>query len=833
MNHIHLHVDDRVALKEQGDLFGVFFEDLNHAADGGLYAELVRNRSFEFDPADNPAYHALTGWETVERGAGLVTAHVETTRPLNEHNTHYLALEVPTDAGEAGVRNLGFGSGVPVARNATYRFSCRWRLRGRSRYAAPLVVRLESADGSANYGEVRLDPAVAATESHETETTGQWQSFEAEITASDTNPNARLALVSAGPLAIDLDMVSLMPADTFHGHANGMRRDLAEMIESMQPRFVRFPGGCLTHVGTLDASDRTSVYRWKSSVGDVQARPTKTNVIWKYNQTLGLGFYELFRFCEDIGAEAMPVVSAGWNPHARLACPMEDIGEWVDDALDLIEFATGPADSAWGKVRADMGHPSPFPLKYLGIGNEETGAEFFERARVIAKAVRERYPGIHVIISGMGFMGDDYDEGRALAVEVGASHVDEHYYPGTKWMLMNDERYMSQPEDGVTTFIGEYSSRGKTWGNALAEAAYLTGIERSKAVTLACYAPLLCHTDYANWDPDLIYFDNHRVCGTPSYYVQRLFSRNQGDQLVASSWRAEGPLNGREDGQRPRPHSLAGTIAFQARRSRLDILSPRLTDVEGTTLARSEQLTLDASGRTIATNGVDAPEAIAGDTTHGTTQRREFASVPSERYDLTFGMVKTGGTARANLRGEQEIQIIVGMQDEDTNVVISFDGYQSCAGLSQRIDGQDFSLDRKRFALEPGRTYEVAVHVRDGHIAVDLDGERFMEGDTTTYEPKALYHSAVREANGENAGETIVKLVNVLDEGETVSVTLDGWDEGTARIEMMDGYLMEATNTLDDPEHVIPHTSHALIEHGAIDIALPPHSLAILRCAKQ
>ncbi|KAB8289572.1 hypothetical protein [Bifidobacterium avesanii] len=360
-------------VKRQGPLFGLFFEDLNHAADGGLYAELIQNRSFEFSPIDNPDYTAMTGWtvlgderpdsddETAAAGDGVpdvptapspALARVSATHPLNDANPHYLILG-PSDADLAGVSNAGFNDGIPIAAGAEYGFSCFARIDGQSAAAmATLRVELRSADLSVVRAAASFDLMP-----------GDWHKYEAVLVPDSSDPAAVLVVHCDERATLDLDMISLIPHDTFDDE-HVFRRDLTEKIADMHPRFLRFPGGCLIHDGSFNASDRDAAYRWKFTVGPVERRPSKRNR-WKYNQTFGLGFYEYFRLCEMIGAEPVPVLSLGCNSHIDAAVPMDAMQEWIDDALDLIEFANGPTDSAWGRVRADMGHPEPFGLKYL------------------------------------------------------------------------------------------------------------------------------------------------------------------------------------------------------------------------------------------------------------------------------------------------------------------------------------------------------------------------------------------------------------------------------------------------------------------------------------
>ena len=311
------------------------------------------------------------------------------------------------------------------------------------------------------------------------------------------------------PMVLDVDMVSLFPEETFRGRKNGLRKDIAELLEEMHPKFMRFPGVCLMHIGSLDPKDRSSIYRWKNTVGLVEKRPSRRNS-WNYNQSMGLGYYEYFQFCEDIGAEPLPVIAAGYDPHFLRAVPMEQIQEWIDEALDLIEFANGGTETAWGALRAEMGHPEIFGLKYLGIGNEEIGEEYYERYEVMQKAIKEQHPEIQVIASaGPWCSGSEFTKGWNMARDTESGFVEEHYYQCPEWFLANMDHYENYPAEGPKAFLGEYASRGDTWKNALVEAAYMINMEKAPGVGLACYAPMLSNVDYENWHPDLIYFNSH------------------------------------------------------------------------------------------------------------------------------------------------------------------------------------------------------------------------------------------------------------------------------------------------------------------------------------
>jgi alpha-L-arabinofuranosidase len=517
------------------DLIGIFFEDLNYAADGGLYAELVQNRSFEYSPTEQSGWHPLSFWEVQKRGDGEGSINVAEMRPIHKNNPHYVLLTVVKPGDGVGIANNGF-DGIPIEAGETYEASFwayqafmneMWgpdnKVDGKP---MPMTIRLESKTGE-----------VLAEESLEV-VGRQWQQLKATLRPSQTANDARLVLLAHKKGGVVFDMVSLFPTKTFRNRPNGLRRDLAQAIADLKPKFVRFPGGCLVHGGGIHR-----YYDWKETVGPVEQRRARRNS-WGYHQTRGLGYFEYFQFCEDIGAMPLPVVSAGVTcQHAgsspgqgQEGLPMNEMEAYIEDVLDLIEWANGPADSEWGKVRAAAGHPEPFGLKYLGVGNEDAITPLFkERFRMIEERLKETHPEI-VVIGTVGpfAAGEDYDRGWEFARELKLKMVDEHFYVPPDWFWNNLNRYDSYPRGATQVYVGEYAAhdrdrRRNSLRSAIAEAAGLTSFERNgDVVQFASYAPLLARRNHTQWHPDLIYFDGTKVFLTPNYYVQQLFGRNTG-----------------------------------------------------------------------------------------------------------------------------------------------------------------------------------------------------------------------------------------------------------------------------------------------------------------
>ncbi len=519
------------------DLVGIFFEDLSYAADGGLYAELIQNRSFDYSAADHDGWNSLTAWQLVQRDGAQGSVAIETAAPLNDHNPSYAVLTVDKSGSGSsagvGLQNEGF-DGIAVKAGETYNLSLFARQLAGS--AAPLTVRLETKTGVL-LSEARL-PAPSA----------DWKKASASLVPSTTDADARLIVLATGPGKVALDMVSLFPAKTFHNRPNGLRADLAQVIADLKPKFMRFPGGCLVHGDGLD-----NMYRWKDSIGPVEQRKGQSN-IWRYHQSVGLGYFEYFQFCEDIGAKPLPVVAAGvccQNSNQRvshkwgigqLGLPMDQMPAYVQDVLDLIEYANGPVTSTWGAQRAAAGHPEPFHLQYLGVGNEDHITPVFkERFQLIYEAVKAKHPEITVVGTvGPDPDGSDYTDGWKIADELRVPVVDEHCYKSPQWFWNNLQRYDAYDRTKSKVYLGEWAAhddkRRSTLRSAIAEAAYLTSLERNAdVVRLASYAPLLAKHGHIHWSPNLIYFTNTEVLPTINYHVQQLFSVNSGDTYLTTT----------------------------------------------------------------------------------------------------------------------------------------------------------------------------------------------------------------------------------------------------------------------------------------------------------
>ncbi len=516
----------------QPTMYGIFFEDINFAADGGLYAELVKNRSFEFTPDH------LLGWQAFGK------VEIKNDGPFDK-NPHYARLR-STGHGDwwTGLVNEGF-FGIGVERDKEYRFSVYARVpEGKTQ-----MLRVQLIEPYTNEEHQEFTSADVKVTSRD------WQKYTVVLKSSKTVDKAQLRLFlcdengRSGSGMMDVEHVSLFPVDTWMGHENGMRKDLAQALADMKPGIFRFPGGCIVEGVTLE-----NRYNWKNSVGPVENRPLNKNR-WEctfnyryypdYFQSYGLGFYEFFLLSEEIGSEPLPVLNVGMacqfqnNDRAHAPATVEGLQEYIDDCNDLIEFANGSTDTKWGKLRADMGHPKPFNMKFLGIGNEQWGEPYFKRVKIVADAVRKAHPEIKIIgTSGPDAEGHNFEIGWEAMKRQKADLVDEHFYRPISWFQNEWQRYDKYDRKGPKVFAGEYAchDRGKKYNHAGAsiyEAAFMTGLERNADIVhMATYAPLFSHVDGWQWRPDMIWYDNLRVACSASYWVQALFAQNKGTNVL-------------------------------------------------------------------------------------------------------------------------------------------------------------------------------------------------------------------------------------------------------------------------------------------------------------
>ncbi|WP_082120557.1 alpha-L-arabinofuranosidase C-terminal domain-containing protein [Pedobacter sp. BMA] len=523
---IKIKLDQPIA-KVQPNMWGVFFEDINFGADGGIYAELIKNRSFEFAKP-------LMGWTVSRKRPQEGEVLVVNRKEENTTNPRYLQVSKLTDDFE--LINEGF-KGIGVKKGVRYDFSVMYR---QLEPGVKMVLLLKDPDQKIiGQGAVTF--------------TGQgkdWQKQTASFVATETNPKAKFSILFQGKGKVDLDMISLFPGDTWKNRPQGLRADMVQLLADMKPGFIRFPGGCI-----VEGTDLANRYQWKNTIGPIEDRKLMINR-WNtefsyrsapdYYQTFGLGFFEYFQLSEDIGADALPILNCGMACQFNTAevVALDELGPYVQDALDLIEFANGDVNTTWGKKRAELGHPKPFNLKMMGVGNENWGVQYLERLAIFTKAIKAKYPDFKIInSSGTDPEGDRFNLLNTSLRANKADFIDEHYYRPADWFLKNAGRYDNYPRNESKVFVGEYAvhadknhvgSNRNNWESALAAASLMTGLERNAdVVQMASYAPLFAHIDGWQWAPDMIWVDNLNVYGTPDYYVQKLFSTNRGTDVVS------------------------------------------------------------------------------------------------------------------------------------------------------------------------------------------------------------------------------------------------------------------------------------------------------------
>lgn len=767
-------------------MHGLFFEDINYGADGGLYAELIQNRSFEHG-------ERLYAWSNVNRG-GQGTMQIADEAPLNVKNPHFVRLQIANAGQGFGVANIGW-DGIPTKAGEKFWFSVFAR---GANYNGGLRAILEAPDGT-NLGEVKASKI-----------SGQWFRYEGVITAKGTTPKARLAVLADSTGQVDLDMISLFPENTFNKRRNGLRADLVQKLADMKPGFMRFPGGCIVEGKTL-----SNAYRWKDTVGDVATRPQNWNR-WQdavqpnapqYYQTYGLGFFEYFQLCEDIGAEPVPVLNCGMacQFQSKEVVPLAELEPFVQDALDLIEFANGPVTSKWGRVRAEMGHPAPFNMKYLGIGNEQWREPYFERYPIFYKAIKARYPNMNLITTAGPGVDDDHWRFAWNQFKAGtpAEIVDEHYYRSPSWFLSNDRRYDNYDRNGPKVFAGEFAGHGNGKRNnleaALSEAAFMTGLLRNaEVVTMASYAPLFAKIGYTQWTPDLIWFDNEKSYGSPSYYVQQMYGANRPGYVLS--------LQLESAAHTPK---FTGSIGVGTWNTQAEFKDIEVSQ-NGQAIWRGDVNDLSKwekrNGAWKSENGTLKQSAEVQDVAL-------FAGDPNwSDYTLSLKARK--------IAGREGFMIYFARGDGGV-------GVWNLGGWNNTLHGLDLTGNPERIPgkIEENRWYDIRIELQGAAVKAYLDNQLVQQGQR---QPQtALYAVAGRD---EKNGEVILDVVNPTAEARTTTINLRGVDlvATTAKASVLSGAPRDE-NSIQEPTKVVPREETINGIKANFTHTFPAHSLTILR----
>ncbi len=864
LSNYQLSIDASDEIHDISDLlYGIFIEDINFAADGGLYAELVQNRSFEFTKL--AAGDELHAWVTYA-GAKATVIKDDTEGCLNANNPNYLVLEAG-DAG-SGIYNKGFLDGMCIEAGKNYNFSVY--ARGLDGFTGPVTVSLRIGEDIV---------AAAAIPS----VTSDWQKYELTLTpTAGAHSNVRLMLsIDGGSCAFD--MVSLFPEDTFRGRKNGLRKDLAEKLEALNPAFLRFPGGCVIEGVTL-----ATAYDWKDSIGidenrdpllfngtygDVAARTMGQNIWTNENtssdqypsfMTYGLGFYEYFLLAEDIGAIGVPVINCG------LCCMAQGNGSgpapgtaefeaYIDDALDLVEFCRGDETTVWGAVRAAMGHPEPFELKYIGIGNEQHGKSFYEHYEAFAQAfdkARQENPALYEGIELMFSAGlDDGDSGHAIYIAAYeeadrwlaanpdsdildyAGAIDHHYYNSPDWFFSHtdyyDEKNYSRDTATMTetlyggaipVFVGEFAAQSNTLKAALSEAAYMTGLERNgDIIRMAAYAPLFGNLTATHWSPDLIWFNNHTSTASVNYYVQQIFARNAGSALLDSSLTgAEIPLD-----------TLSGKIGVGTWNTAARFDDILVTDTAtGEVLASANFDDGEMTGWEKVSDGrwgvMDGQLVQVGTMTNTNTYGNTgsavyFGDSSWTNYTYTLKATKTNGS--------EGFLIPFAVGDKNNNYFWNIGGWNNTVSCLQSVkssakSGQLGSTVRN-FTAKTGQTYELKIVVSDLNVKCYIDGELYVDYSLTADTTAQAY----QVVSTDETGDIIIKIVNITGKDKTIAIDLTGKNlsSDTAVVETVAGTSLSNDNILGQTPVVTLKTSEVSGVSERFNYTVSKYSVTVLR----
>jgi len=758
-------------------LFGVFFEDINLSADGGIYSELVRNRSFEdADTLQNWKFLSADGMSSVSIIAADVQAR-PSIPPLNPFNRKSLYININ---GSYKLENYGYW-GMNIVKGNSYTF--KLAARTTEEFNAPLKIRVMSSTGEELVsGEIKgFDEP--------------WKYYSLSLPASGSDPKGHLEISGEGKGKLYIDMVSLMPDQTWKNR--GFRADLAEALDGLHPKFLRFPGGCW-----VEGDDFAHMNHWKNTIGNIDTRTPLWN-IWGYNATHGLGYHEYLQLAEDLGAEPLFCINAGIS-HKEVI-PMDQMGQWVQDALDAIEYANGPESSVWGGIRAKNGHPAPFNLKYIEIGNENGQSPYAERWAFIAKAILAKYPGM-----------------KLIANEWAGSHpndpvpeiIDEHYYSNPGWFIWNANKYDSYDRKGPKIFIGEYAVTSNTGnGNlrgAIGEAAWMTGMERnSDIVIMGSYAPLFCNANHKAWPVNLINFDSYRWYGLPSYYVQQMFANNQGTLSL--------PVGIENAPAIEAPYSKGciglGTWNNAAEFKDVEVFSP-----DGKTLFKADFSKVNDNWRKTGRGEWSTHDGVLKQSAIEQGVTVFMGDTSWTDYTITLKARK--------LYGENGFQIYFHNRNNSERIRWDLGGYNNSVHFMEI----GVTAESMIAGIEPDRWYDVKIEIRGNAVKGYLDGKLIQEVSDIRANVKSLCASAARD---DKSGDIILKIVNASNAPVQTKIDLQGTvnftGSGNATILTSASPLDE--NTLEEPTRVSPKTEMVKVSGTTLKRSFPGNSLTIIRLA--
>ena len=769
-------------------LYGIFYEDINHAADGGIYAELIRNRSFE----DGPRYGApadMQGWSTYAAAPSQLTAKLiqptKKTPLLNavQHNALELNVKASPSVPVCLV-NEGFW-GINAVQGRKYRLTF-WAKT--LKYQGSVKATLCSKDGSQLYAETVVGNFGVGK---------GWKKYEATLTANDNDPQAQFVLVFDGVGQVQIDMVSLFPP-TFKNRENGMRPDLANMLWQLHPKFMRFPGGCF--VEGQESPD--NAFRWERTIGPIEEREGHWNVNWGYRTTDGLGYHEYLQLAEDLGAKPLYVVNVGiW--HGGMT-PYDSIQPWIDECLNALEYANGPVTSKYGAMRARNGHPEPFGIEYLEIGNENNQPDprqqsdhYYERYEQFYKAIRAKYPEMKIIGNVVAWGDDNPKWNSHLPVDL----LDEHYYRSPDWFAAAFHKYDTYDRQGPKVYVGEYAVTNG-YGNlgnmnaALGEAVYMMGMENNAdVVELASYAPIFVNENDARWRPDMIRFSSSRVMGTPSYYVQQLMPQYLGTQVV------------KVEQTDPYKDKVCKPLTPKQNRVGFGTWNTRATFETGKEVDFVRGDWQKEGNNVRQTGRQDATLCI------------EKNIIDSDHYTCKFRARKD--------EGAEGFIIVFNYVDENNYCWVNFGGWTNTQHAIEQISsGGKLLTDSKRGHVEPGRWYDVTLQVAGDSVKAWLDNELVFNTVLKHDETKGIFSSATID---DTTGELIVKVANTSDAATTARLNLKHFTPGCARVVRLAANDGMEENTLQAPTTIHPTEQLLSPEDGSVLLDVPPYSLNIVK----
>lgn len=778
-------------IKVSPNLYGIFFEDINHAADGGLYAELISNRSFE--DSDN----AIPTWRTSASNGASITSQLVSKALLNNAQGKALQITVKADkAATASLINEGFW-GINAVQGRTYKLS----LFAKGNYKGGLKARLISADGKTVYAETTVDAAIGK----------KWNKYTAELTANANDPKAQFELVFDGKGTVTLDVVSLFPP-TFMNRPNGLRPDLAQLLYNIRPKFVRFPGGC--YVEGQESPE--NAFHWEETIGPIEQRPGHKNVNWRYRTSDGMGFDEYLQLAEDLNAKPLYVVNVGlW--HGGMT-PVDSIQPWIDECMNALEYANGPVTSKYGALRAKNGHPEPYNIEYLEIGNENNQPDpalqsdhYYERFKKFKDAVLAKYPNMHLIGNVVAWGDDNPTWDSKESVEL----LDEHYYRNPAWFAENFNKYDTYNRKGSEIYVGEYAVT-QGFGNmgsldaALGEAVYMMGIENnSDIVTMASYAPIFANLNDRMWAPDMIQFTSDKVFGTPSYYVQNLMANNVGTRVLKVN--------------QTNPYKY-GDVQVKPAVCRVGMGS------WSTQVSFEDKGYTDANGNALPMTLQELPTDVRGDwkvdgniikqTSNGESCiRLNPGEITSEGYIYKVRARKDAGN--------EGFLLIFNYVDDKNYCWLNLGGWNNTQhGIEQIVDGAKGQVATVSGNIETGRWYDIELKVKGDSIFASLDGKEIFASKLRANTLPGVFSTATLD---ENTGEVILKVANTSSENTTAEICLQGKTISNAKLIRLSAKNGKEENTIDNPTNVYPTETFVTTSTDGAVVEIPANSLNIFR----